>query len=171
MKISVTLVDGFLNEKYSKFAPDEFKLNGTPIVSFPIKLEEIPAEAKSLALTFIDYDSIPVCGFAWIHWTAANIPAHIAEIPENASAKEFVNMVQGTNSCASPIARETDRRIICRYAGPTPPDKDHKYTLTVYALDSILDLKEGFYLNEFMEKINGHIIQADKFIIPARCKQ
>lgn len=44
------------------------------------------------------------------------------------------------------------------YIGPCPPDKDHLYTLTVYALDKELDLKEGFFLNELRHAMNGHIL-------------
>ncbi len=44
------------------------------------------------------------------------------------------------------------------YVGPTPPDKDHQYELTVYALDHSLNLKNGFYLNEFLKEVNQHKI-------------
>ncbi|MGT2333821.1 hypothetical protein ACVPOY_07845 [Staphylococcus aureus] len=39
-----------------------------------------------------------------------------------------------------------NRKSLCR---PTPPDQDHQYELTVYALDHSLNLKNGFYLNKF----------------------
>lgn len=44
------------------------------------------------------------------------------------------------------------------YLGPYPPDKDHVYTLTVYALDEDLPLNEGFYLNELLHASEGHIV-------------
>ena len=167
MKISVPLENGFLPEKYSKHSG--VKIGRTPVMSFPIDIEGVPENAASLALAFVDFDSVPVCGFVWIHWTAANIPADTGTIPENASQTGAFGMVQGSNSCASRFVGETDERITRRYIGPTPPDKDHKYKLTVYALDSELELNDGFFLNELLEKMEGHILDKTAVIIPAHC--
>jgi len=69
MKISVALSNNLLPDKYGKHAAANDIKNGKPIISFPIKLSDIPADAKTNALIFTDPDSIPVCGFEWIHWT------------------------------------------------------------------------------------------------------
>ena len=167
MKIQIPNENGFLPEKYAKHS--DTRINGNPIVSFPIKLEDIPKNAKTLAIVFVDFDSIPVCGFAWIHWTAANIPADITEIPENASQDGALGMVQGVNSCASPFVGEKDERVTRHYIGPCPPDKNHVYKLTVYALDSELDVKEGFFLNELLAKMDGHIIEKTALNIGGHC--
>lgn len=167
MEIKVPNEKGFLPEKYSKYS--NTKIGGSPVISFPITVGSVPEGSKTLALTFVDFDSIPVCGFAWIHWTAANIPADVTEIPEDASRNGALGMVQGMNSCASPFVGEKDERVIKRYIGPTPPDKDHTYKLTVYALDCALDVEEGFFLNELLDKINGHIIEKAELNIGGRC--
>lgn len=156
MKIEIALENGCIPEKYSKHS--DVKLNGNPVVSFPVKFKDVPKNAKSLALVFVDFDSIPVCGFAWIHWLAANIAPDTAELPEDASRKAAVP-VQGTNSCASPFVGERDKNVTHRYIGPCPPDKDHTYKVTAYALDCMLDLQEGFFLNEMLKKMEGHIIE------------
>jgi Raf kinase inhibitor-like YbhB/YbcL family protein len=44
------------------------------------------------------------------------------------------------------------------YGGPTPPDKPHTYVITVYALDSLVNLENGFTKEEFEEAIKGHIL-------------
>ena len=139
------------------------------MVSFPITVEDVPGGAYTLAVVFVDFDSIPVCGFAWIHWTAANIPTDVNMIPENASQDGAFGMVQGANSCISPFVGEKDERVTKHYIGPCPPDKDHIYKLTVYALDCELDVKEGFFLNELLEKMNGHIIEKTALNIGGRC--
>ena len=167
MKIIIPNENGFLPEKYAKYS--DVKINGNPVVSFPIKIEDVPGGAKTLAVVFVDFDSIPVCGFAWIHWTAANIPADVSEIPENASQDGAFGMVQGVNSCASPFIGEKDERVTKRYIGPCPPDKDHVYKLTVYALDCELDVKDGFFLNELLEKMNGHILEKTSLNIGGHC--
>lgn len=41
-----------------------------------------------------------------------------------------------------------------------PPDRAHKYYLTVYALDQVLNLENGFYLNQMLDGMNGHILAA-----------
>ena len=77
--------------------------------------------------------------------------------------------VQGSNSDFSPLAGgHTDPRIIHRYAGPYPPDRTHDYTLTVYALDCVLDLEEGYYLNEFRRAARGHVLATSTLELPSR---
>lgn len=46
--------------------------------------------------------------------------------------------------------------------GPYPPDKDHIYTLTVYALDCELPLANGFYMNELLHAMEGHVLAKEK---------
>lgn len=158
MKIDVTLENGLLPDKYAKFS--DITIDGVPSVSFPIRIGGVPDGAKSLAVMFVDFDSLPVCGFAWTHWTAANIPADISEIPENASQDQAFGMVQGKNHFSGAVS--------CRYGGPTPPDKTHNYTLTVFALDCELELDEGFGLVELLEKAHDHVLEKSELILPAR---
>ena len=160
MKVSIPLENGYLPDRHGKYAPADCMTDEHPCVSFPIEVTEVPENAKSLALVFIDYDAIPVGGFCWIHWLACNIAPETSLIPDNASALESIPMVQGTNSDWSPLAgAHKNPAVIRRYAGPFPPDQDHEYTLEVYALDTVLDLDEGYYLNEFRKAIRGHVIE------------
>lgn len=169
MEIRVELENGLLADRFGKFAPEEYMTDGHPTRSFPIEISGVPAEAKSLALTFLDWDAIPAGGFCWIHWTAVNIPPTITFIPENASAEESVPMVQGLNSDWSPFAGgNTNPAVTTRYAGPQPPNGLHEYTLTVMALDCELDLQEGFYLNELRRAVRGHIIEKAELELPSR---
>jgi Phospholipid-binding protein len=54
MEINVALTNNLLPDKYGKHAAAKDIKNGKPIISFPIKLSNIPAEAKTIALTFTD---------------------------------------------------------------------------------------------------------------------
>lgn len=169
MRISVDLENGLLPDRFGKYAPAEYQLEGHTLRSFPIRIENAPEGAKSLALTFVDWDAVPVGGFCWIHWLACNFAPDTALIPENASASGEIPCVQGTNSDWSPLAGGwSDERIIRRYAGPCPPDKTHEYTLTVYALDCELDLQEGYYLNDFRRAIRGHVLAEAQLELPSR---
>lgn len=167
MKINVKTECGYLPTEYSKFTRVEYQYKGNPCVSFPIELHDISSEVKSIAITFLDHDAIPVCGFTWIHWLACNIPSTINTIPENISIDNSLNIVQGQNSFASSFVGETDPNITTRYMGPTPPDKDHEYTLKIYGLDKKLDLNEGYFMNDFLKAINGHVVESAELNILA----
>lgn len=170
MKASTPLTaEGMLPDLYGKFAPEDAMIDGHPSVSFPIDISDVPENAASLALAFVDFDAVPVGGFCWIHWLACNIDPAVGHIPENASALECISMVQGSNSDWSPLAGSCDDpRVIHRYAGPYPPDATHDYTLTVYALDCMLDLDEGYFLNDFRRAIRGHVIEKVELELPSR---
>ena len=146
---------------------DEFGHRGTqflngkkPNRSFHIEWKDVPDGTKSLALIFLDHDAIPVCGFSWIHWTVANIDPSIKSLPENASID--LNLPQGVTSWYSGIIPEDfklTREDATGYGGCAPPDKPHVYTLTMYALDTMLDLPHGFYANELNKAMEGHILE------------
>lgn len=159
MDIKIKLDNNYLPDKYGKHADTKDKENETPIISFPFEINNIPKGCKSLAITLVDYDSIPVSGFAFIHWLACNLPADLKEIPENLSREPIANMVQGKNSKCSRFFPKSDEQMITHYVGPMPPDQDHDYTLCVYALDSTLALNTGYYLNEFRKAIKGKVIE------------
>lgn len=165
MKIDVQLKNGLLPDQYGKFAPAENKMGNQPITSFPITVNDVPTGTEALALVMVDYDSIPVCGFAWIHWIATNIPGDWQEIPKNASLALKDRFIQGHNSNAS---RFVNGQPQTGYIGPTPPDKTHDYQLTVYALDQILPLKNGYWLNEFLSAAEGHILDRATIVLPSR---
>ena len=103
MKIKVETENGYLPKKYSKYAEEEDKYKGYPKISFPITFEEIPSGTKSFALTLIDFDAVGVCGFPWIHWIACDISGEIGKLPENISADNTLNIVQGKNRSANYI--------------------------------------------------------------------
>lgn len=170
MKIKVETENGYLPKKYSKHAEEKDKYKGNPKISFPITFEEVPSGTKSFALTLIDFDAVGVCGFPWIHWIACDISSEIGELPENISADNTLNIVQGKNSFASDFVGETDPQIIYGYVGPTPPDKDHKYTLDIYALDcTSLSLAAGFSLNELFDKMENHILAKNTLDLKGQC--
>lgn len=167
MKVSVPLENGLLADEYGKYAPTSAMLADHPIKSFPITVTDLPTGTKTLALTFVDYDSTPVCGFTWIHWLAANIPATMTELPANASRDLGDQFVQGRNSNAGALVN-SDPQIITGYVGPQPPDQTHDYTLRIYALDNTLPLKNGYWLNEFIHAAHGHILDHGKIDLPSR---
>ncbi|MGI6229896.1 MAG: YbhB/YbcL family Raf kinase inhibitor-like protein [Tractidigestivibacter sp.] len=169
MEVHVQLDEkGYIPDAYAKYADEAGMYAGTPTRSFPFTLSDVPDGTKSLALIFFDVDSTPVCGFPWIHWCACNIPGYARKIPENASNLQSLDMVQGRNSSASRLVGSHDKLVTCRYNGPQPPDKDHVYTLVVFALDYAPQLKEGFWANELLHAAEGHTLARAVAQLPAR---
>ncbi len=162
MKIKIDFENNVLPSKYTKHAEDTYKYKNIPVVSFPFEIEDVPDGTKCFCVALVDHDAIPVCGFSWIHWSVANIPVNQTKIPEDYSRDNAFDKIQGKNSLSSLIAKETDVDIIQKYAGPRPPDRDHKYTLTVYAMKEFTNLKDGFYLNELIDIIDEMAIGVAK---------
>ena len=107
--------------------------NEAPTIHF----ENIPQGTKCTALIMDDPDAMGAVGKVWVHWLYYNDG----------------NDVQ--------IEGKTDFGEI-GYGGPAPPDKRHTYIFKAYALDTILDLKEGFSKQELEDAMKGHIIAEAK---------
>jgi len=153
---SAGIKEGAIDPKYGKHGTEFLK--GMPTRSLPLEIHDAPKGTKSFALFMEDKDAIPVARFSWIHWALANLTAPALE--ENASAEPKGRFVQGVNSWASPLLGEgklTDAEA-SRYGGMAPPDKAHTYEFHVYALDTVLDLKDGFFVNEMFKAMEGHVL-------------
>ena len=144
MKLSVPFEDNILPQKYAKYATET--VGHSAVLSFPFDILDIPKGTKSVAWTLVDFDSIPVCGFAYIHWVVANVAVSEEKL---AVAEDFSRQshqqLRGSNSLVSKFLSDKFPEVHQSYIGPYPPDKDHRYTLTVYALDEMLELQEGFF--------------------------
>ena len=92
----------------------------------------------------------------WHHWLVADIPADDATLSHtlaggyNATSAAPDGGVNGNNSWG-----ETG------YRGPCPPtgSGDHWYYFKVYALDTTLNLSEGFSYDDFTTAGQGHVLQ------------
>lgn len=153
---STGITNGIIDDKYGKRSIYINK-NGMPTYSLPLKIDNSPKGTKSYAIVLEDKDAFPVSGgFSWIHWTAANITK--TEIFENESqtSKDFI---QGINSWTSLQGGSQSKELSSFYGGMAPPDAPHIYEIHVYALDTILDLKNGFLYNDLYRKMDGHILE------------
>lgn len=124
MKLSCTFEDNILPDAYAKKAKVQVK--GNAVISFPFTIEDVPEKTKSFAWTFVDYDSIPVCGFAYIHWVVANVSADVTVISEDFS------------------------RL------------DNKHAHGKNSLVSKLLMANGFYMNELLHAMEGHVLAKEK---------
>jgi Raf kinase inhibitor-like YbhB/YbcL family protein len=120
--------------------PEKFSKNGQN-VNPALRIEGVPAEAKSLVLIVDDPDA-PVGLFT--HWLVWNIDPKTTEIAESSVPK---GGVQGTNDFPGP-----------GYDGPHPPSGTHRYYFKIFALDRTLDLKGGAKRRELDAAMHGHVI-------------
>ena len=120
--------------------PDKYAKQGQN-VNPPLRIEGVPAEAKSLLLIVDDPDA-PVGLFT--HWLVWNVDPKTTEIAENSVPK---GGLQGTNDFPGQ-----------RYDGPQPPSGTHRYYFKIFALDQMLDLKPGAKRRDVDAAVEGHVI-------------
>ena len=111
-----------------------------------LRIANIPANTKSLVLIVDDPDSP---SGLWTHWTAWNIPVRTYALY---AAKLPAGAVQGKNSFGH----------VC-YDGPSPPNGTHRYYFRLYALDTVLSLKEGATRDALDAALVGHVIAHAEF--------
>lgn len=111
-------------------------------------INDVPVDAKSLALVMDDPDAMGAVGKVWVHWVVWNIDPSTGQINENSIPS---NSVQG----------KTDFGEIA-YGGPAPPDKEHTYLFKLYALDDKLSLGEGSTKSQLEEAMKNHVVAESK---------
>lgn len=124
--------------KDGEMIPSVYTADGKNI-SPDLEIEGVLEGAKSLVIIVDDPDA-PMG--TWTHWVVFNIDARNSSIPE-----AEVPGIQGLNDFKK-----------VEYGGPAPPSGTHRYFFKAYALDIMLDLKEGALLKDVRHAMNGHVI-------------
>ncbi len=124
--------------KHNGLIPAEYTCDGEN-VSPELEIKDIPSSAKSIALICDDLDSP---GGSFVHWIACDI------IPTSKINKGRSPGISGKNTYGE-----------LGFGGPCPPSGTHRYVFTVYALDQLLNLREGFVKKQLLEVIKGHILE------------
>lgn len=112
----------------------------------PLMFDEVPSEAKSLALIVSDPDA-PSGNF--IHWVIWNINPQMTKI---ASASVPTGAVEGINSSGK-----------VGYTPPCPPNGTHHYLFRAIALDTNIKPEKGETLENFEAAIINHILAESIF--------
>jgi hypothetical protein len=134
MKISSSVFEN------NKRIPSKYTCDGDDL-SPALAIEDVPTEAKSLALIMEDPDSP---GKTWIHWVVWNINPEISQIKES-------NLPPGA------LQGETSDGD-AKYHGPCPSQGEHRYFFKLFALDKKIDLTAGAKKEELEKEMEGHII-------------
>ena len=101
-----------------------------------------PDGTATTALIMDDPDAMGAVGKVWVHFLMY-----------------FIDSDSGYDG--TEVYGKTDFGEI-GYGGPAPPDKRHTYIFKAYALDTVLDLKEGYSKQELEDAMKGHIIAEAK---------
>jgi Raf kinase inhibitor-like YbhB/YbcL family protein len=119
------------------FIPAKFTCQGKD-VSPQLVIEDVPQEAKSLALVVDDPDA-PMG--IWVHWVVYDIPVIFRIEESTVPGKQGINNFGKMN-----------------YGGPCPPSGTHRYFFKIYALDKELGLSEGIDKKALEKAMEGHIL-------------
>ena len=116
-----------------------------------LEISGVPSNAKSLVLIMDDPD---VPEFVrkdkmYDHWVVFNIPPSTSDIPEN------------TQPSGTP-GKNTGGGLT--YTGPCPPDREHRYFIKLYALDTELKLQQGAAKKDVEKAMQGHILSQTQLI-------
>ena len=103
-----------------------------------LEFSSVPSEAKTLAIIMDDPDAMKAVGKVWVHWLT-------------------YHSVNDTTK----IEGKTDFGEI-GYGGPAPPDGRHTYIFKGYALDTSLDLTEGYSKQELENAMKDHVLAEAK---------
>ncbi|WP_325312953.1 YbhB/YbcL family Raf kinase inhibitor-like protein [Kingella oralis] len=154
MQVHTSAIEnGVFHDRFGKRGSD-FSPNGMPSRSIPFSISDAPAGTQSYAVVLDDKDAVTAAGFVWIHWLIADLTA--TSVPENDSIAAQ-GYTQGANSWAS-VLGELSIAEASAYGGMVPPNYPHRYDLTVYALDTQLNLPQGFRYNDLHYAMQGHIL-------------
>ncbi len=124
--------------------PQKFTADGED-VSPKLVIEEVPENAKSLALICDDPDAP---SGTWVHWVLWDIPPDVSELEEGADIGASGKNDFGKNG----------------YGGPSPPPgKPHRYFFRLFALDQMLELPGDTTKAGLEDAMKGHVLAATQF--------
>ena len=123
--------------------PDRFTCQGENI-NPPLAIDNIPPQARSLAIIMEDPDA---SRGTFDHWVVWNIEP-VSVINEGSAPG-----ISGTNNFGKK-----------QYNGPCPPSGIHRYYIKVFALDSMLDLPEEAGKKELLKAMDDHILSIGELL-------
>lgn len=128
--------------------PQEYTCKGRNI-NPPLIWVGVPYSAKSFALIMSDPDSPRG---VWDHWIVYNIPVNVHEIlpgPQYLPAGSMILKNSWGNA---------------RYDGPCPPSGTHHYWLTLYALNTTINLSPSATKSDLEAAMQNNIVSITKLM-------
>ncbi len=123
--------------------PRRFTCQGLDI-NPELEIHNVQKQTRSLAL-IVDDPDVPLTirkDGIWVHWVLYNLPSTTTVL------------LEGTKIGTSGINTSGEKG----YMGPCPPDREHRYFFKLYALDIETDFEIGLSKDEFLVKVDKHVI-------------
>lgn len=127
--------------------PSRYTCDSKRVESPSLEFLEVPRKARSLVLLMDDPDvphNIRPDG-VFDHWVVFNIPPRTMGLETGKPVPP--GAIEGMNGAGRQ-----------GYAGPCPPDREHRYFFRLYAIDTILELSQHASKNDVLKAIDGHVI-------------
>jgi Raf kinase inhibitor-like YbhB/YbcL family protein len=113
--------------------PTKYTRRGEDL-SPPLAWDDPPPGTRSFALIALS-EPLQDGGGNWVQWVLYDIPAEARALPEGVAPDEDGVLADGSRHHENSWGE-------LRYGGPNPPHKyTYRYTFTLYALDTMLDLE------------------------------
>lgn len=114
-------------------------------ISPPLEIAGVPDGTEELVLIMDDPDAVEPAGKVWDHWVLYGIDPKTTAIEED-------SMPSGATEGQNDYGEQG-------YGGPNPPDSEHTYVFTLYAIDTSLDLRPGLSKADVEDAIEGHVLE------------
>lgn len=139
---------GSIDVKYSDYGKG---------ISPPLQWSSLPSGTQSVVLMMEDPDAVSPLPF--VHWTMINLPPSLGALPANAG-KAFAPLR------GQPARQGSNSKSERGYFGPRPPagDPPHHYHFQIFALDSQLDLPDGFNRHALLQAMRGHVLAQGELV-------
>lgn len=122
----------------------------------PFEWDGVPENTSSLVLIVDDPDAPDPMAprMTWVHWVLYNIPPEAAGLTEGATSEDLPpGTEQGLNDWKQ-----------AAYGGPCPPIGRHRYFHKLYALDTVLKVKDRPTKAEIEAAMKGHVIEQAELV-------
>ena len=126
-------------------------------ISPPLRWSSLPSGTKSLVLMMEDPDAIAPLPF--VHWTMIDLPPSLRGLREGVS-KAFAPLR------GQPARQGSNSKSERGYFGPRPPvgDPPHRYHFQIFALDTRLELPDGFNRHALLQAMRGHVLAEGELV-------
>jgi hypothetical protein len=144
---------------HGKHIPQAYTGFGSDM-SPPLAWSEVPKGVRSFALICDDLDAHDsrISSEPFNHWLIYNMSPNTSNLPQGVPHQEAIEVpvlaMQGYNSFGK-----------IGYSGPKPPPNgEHRYEFTLYALDDVLELGPGTDRRSLLKSMRPHILATAKLM-------
>jgi Raf kinase inhibitor-like YbhB/YbcL family protein len=127
--------------------PTKYTCDASPVVSPPLQFSGVPSKAQSLVL-IVDDPDVPknmMPSGVFNHWVVWDLPSSSTGFKEG-------DGMHGINGTGKP-----------GWIGPCPPDREHRYFFTLYALDTKLTAKMASKA-DVEAAMKGHVLEQAQLV-------